>query len=247
MKIGVLGNTKLTLKGLTLLKSLGHQIQYVFGIPNEQLSSKVNSVSLDEFCNNSSIKLYKSSDWNDIIDIDVDMIISLGDSRYVPPMIVEKFTVIGNHGAVLPSIQGGASLVWGRMLDNGVWGVSIMELDKKIDNGTILKTRTFNYESNIDMNSFCDKCDDLTVVLLGEFLQSATDVISYKSSKIVIKVSKHIDSKVGVELLQFCLDNNLNVYMPPRTSEDGEVKEMWGDDFIERFKKGNNSPYPKYF
>lgn len=247
MKIGVLGNTKLTLKGLTLLKSLGHQIQYVFGIPNEQLSSKVNSVSLDEFCNNSSIKLYKSSDWNDIIDIDVDMIISLGDSRYVPPMIVEKFKVIGNHGAVLPSIQGGASLVWGRMLDNGVWGVSIMELDKKIDNGTILKTRTFNYESNIDMNSFCDKCDDLTVVLLGEFLQSATDVISYKSSKIDIKVSKHIDSKVGVELLQFCLDNNLNVYMPPRTSEDGEVKEMWGDDFIERFKKGNNSPYPKYF
>tara|TARA_B110000211_G_scaffold163203_1_gene184327 strand:+ start:1243 stop:1986 length:744 start_codon:yes stop_codon:yes gene_type:complete len=247
MKIGVLGNTKLTLKGLTLLKSLGHQIQYVFGIPNEQLSSKVNSVSLDEFCNNSSIKLYKSSDWNDIIDIDVDMIISLGDSRYVPPMIVEKFTVIGNHGAVLPSIQGGASLVWGRMLDNGVWGVSIMELDKKIDNGTILKTRTFNYESNIDMNSFCDKCDDLTVVLLGEFLQSATDVISYKSSKIDIKVSKHIDSKVGVELLQFCLDNNLNVYMPPRTSEDGEVKEAWGDDFIERFKKGNNSPYPKYF
>ena len=247
MKIGVLGNTKLTLKGLTLLKSLGHQIQYVFGIPNEQLSSKVNSVSLDEFCNNSSIKLYKSSDWNDIIDIDVDMIISLGDSRYVPPMIVEKFTVIGNHGAVLPSIQGGASLVWGRMLDNGVWGVSIMELDKKIDNGTILKTRTFNYESNIDMNSFCDKCDDLTVVLLGEFLQSATDVISYKSSKIDIKVSKHIDSKVGVELLQFCLDNNLNVYMPPRTSEDGEVKEMWGDDFIERFKKSNNSPYPKYF
>ena len=97
------------------------------------------------------------------------------------------------------------------------------------------------------MNSFCDKCDDLTVVLLGEFLQSATGVISYKSSKIDIKVSKHIDSKVGVELLQFCLDNNLNVYMPPRTSEDGEVKEMWGDDFIERFKKGNNSPYPKYF
>ncbi len=40
MKIGVLGNTKLTLKGLTLLKSLGHQIQYVFGIPNEQLSHK---------------------------------------------------------------------------------------------------------------------------------------------------------------------------------------------------------------
>lgn len=247
MRVGVLGNTKLTLKGLELLKSLGYQIQYAFGISDEQLSSKVNSVLLDDFCNNNSIKLFKSSDWNDIVDIDVDMIISLGDSRYVPPMIVEKFAVIGNHGAVLPSIQGGASLVWGRMLNNGVWGVSLMELDKKIDNGTILKTRTFEYESDIDMNSFCDSCDDLTIILLHEYLENGPDEISHKSSSIDVKVSKHIDTKIGVELLQFCLDNDLNVYMPPRTSEDGKVKEIWGDDFIERFKKANNSPYPKYF
>jgi hypothetical protein len=84
------------------------------------------------------------------------MVISLGDSRYVPPFIIEKFKVIGNHGAILPSVQGGASLVWGRMLNNGVWGVSLMELDKKIDNGTILKTSSFNYELDSDMNSFCD-------------------------------------------------------------------------------------------
>lgn len=247
MKVGVLGNTKLTLKGLGLLKSLDYDIQYVFGISDEQLPSKVNSVPLDDFCNKNSIKLYKSSDWNEIIDIDVDMIISLGDSRYVPPMIVEKFPVIGNHGAVLPSIQGGASLVWGRMLDNGVWGVSLMVLDKKIDNGTILKTRTFDYESDIDMNLFCDKCDDLTIVLLEEYLQNGPDELSHKSSAIDIKVNKHIDTKVGVELLQFCLDNNLNVYMPPRTSDDGRVKEEWGTDFIEKFKKANNLPYPKYF
>jgi hypothetical protein len=35
--------------------------------------------------------------------------------------------------------------------------------------------------------------------------------------------------------------------MPPRAKEHGEVKKEWGAEFIEKFKKANNSPYPKYF
>jgi methionyl-tRNA formyltransferase len=247
MKIGVSGNTKQTYKGLHLLVSLGYEISFIFGLPDEQLEGKVNSVNLTEFANQYNIPLYKSNNWEDVLDYEVDMVISLGDSRYVPPFIIEKFKVVGNHGAILPNVQGGASLVWGRMLNNGKWGVSLMELDKKIDNGTILKTATFNYDLDSDMNSFCDKCDDLTIELLKDLLENGPDTTEYKSSKIDIKVSKGIDTKVGVELLQFCLDNNLNVYMPPRAKEHGEVKNEWGVEFIERFKKANDLPYPKYF
>jgi methionyl-tRNA formyltransferase len=246
MKIGVSGNTKQTLKGLHLLISLGYEVVFIFGLPDEQLSGKVNSVDLTDFANEHNIHLIKTNNWEDALVYDVDKIISLGDSRYVPPFIIEKYKVIGNHGAILPNIQGGASLVWGRMLNNGVWGVSLMELDKKIDNGTILKTASFNYDVNCDMNTFCDKCDDLTIELLKDLLLNGPDSNEYKSSKIDVKVSKGIDTKVGVELLKFCMDNNLNVYMPPRTKEDGVIFEKWGSEFIENFKKANDNPYPKY-
>ena len=47
--------------------------------------------------------------------------------------IITTDTVIGNHGAVLPYVQGAASLVWGRMLNNGRWGVSLMELKEHLE------------------------------------------------------------------------------------------------------------------
>jgi methionyl-tRNA formyltransferase len=253
MRIGVIGNTKLTLKGIEMLISLGHEIIYVFGLPQENLKNKVNGVDLSNFCYSyfnyecqSSIKLYRSLDWDIIIDEEVDLIISLGDSRFVPEKIITKFKVIGNHGAILPSVQGGASLVWGRMLNNGEWGVSIMELDKKIDNGTILRTQSFTYDSHITMVDFTEKCDNITVEILKDFMTNMKEIKTYKSSNLNFRVTKHIDSKNGVKLLEFALQNDLNIYLPTRTPEDGKIKKEWGDKFINSFKKANNKPYPKY-
>lgn len=106
MKVGVSGNTKQTLKGLELLLSLGHEVVFIFGLPDEQLENKVNSVNLNEFAKSNNINLIKTNNWEDALQYDVEQIISLGDSRYVPPYIIEKFKVIGNHGAILPNVQG---------------------------------------------------------------------------------------------------------------------------------------------
>ena len=72
------------------------------------------------------------------------------------------------------------------------------------------------------------------------------DKKTYKSSSLDFRVHKHIDSEDGVKLLEFALLNNLNIYLPTRTPEDGEIKQSWGHNFINAFKKANNKPYPKY-
>jgi hypothetical protein len=51
MKVGVSGNTQQTYKGLQLLVSLGYDIVFIFGLSDEQLDGKVNSVNLTEFAN----------------------------------------------------------------------------------------------------------------------------------------------------------------------------------------------------
>ena len=42
------------------------------------------------------------------------------------------------------------------------------------------------------------------------------------------------------------LDNNLNIYMPPRTPDDSVIKSHWPKKFIDVFKIAQNKPYPKW-
>ena len=43
MRVGVIGNTVLTYKTIKLLMERGHDIQYVFGLPDAKLATKVNA------------------------------------------------------------------------------------------------------------------------------------------------------------------------------------------------------------
>jgi|TARA_Y100000310_G_scaffold127277_1_gene126373 methionyl-tRNA formyltransferase len=249
-KLAIVGATKLTLNGMqAILELQNYKILYVFGLKDENLAGKVNSVSLDEFCASNGIALNKSENWDDCYDFcqknDISMIVTLGDSRIVPKNIINSFEVIGNHGAILPYIQGGASLVWGRILNSGVWGVSMMQIGERIDGGDILKTETFIYDTHSTTEEeFTAKADNLTVELLIEVLNG--NYKARENTKWEVRISKHTDSYKTIELLSYCLANDICVYLPPRTIVDGIVKKEWPDEFTRAFKIANNKPYPKW-
>ena len=188
MKVAVIGNTKQTYNGLTRLIRENYNVVLVFGLPHEKAINKVNFYPLENFCLEHDIIYDNSGKWKSLIDLDVELIICLGDSRIVPVEVINRHKVIGNHGAILPYVQGGASLVWGRMLNTGVWGISIMELEKTVDSGKILSTRQFFYNRNCSMQAFVDKADDATIEALFEYLNGkATES---ENSKWCIKITK---------------------------------------------------------
>ncbi len=249
IKIALIGNTLLTFKGLKAIRKLSsHEISFVFGLSNEKRNNKVNSVDLKEYCISNKILFDDSERWENLYKFckkeGVDKIITLGDSRIVPQKIISSFYVIGNHGALLPQVKGGASLVWGRMLGSGEWGISIMEIEKEIDGGNILNLKKFQYSDSCTEKVFVEKADDLTVSALIE-------VLTLSIPKIVntpwdIKLSKNIDSFKAVEILEYAIKNNLSIYMPTRTPLDSLVKKEWSHNFKEVFKLANNTPYPKW-
>ena len=243
INVGITGNTRLTLKCMEAIKGLVN-IRYVHGLPDHKLIDKANSVILDSFCAENNIILYKSDDWSSRLSQDLDLVISLGDSRIVPPRVLTKYRVIGNHGALLPSVQGGASLVWGRLLNSGEWGVTIFELEERVDAGDILVLKPFEYDPEGTMEEFVDLAADKTVEARLDFL--AGDYRRTPNSKWDVRAAKHIDSTLGVRILSQAIENGANIYMPPRTPADGIVKGSWSDAFIERFKVANSSPYPKW-
>tara|TARA_Y100001973_G_C5171952_1_gene319642 strand:- start:540 stop:1334 length:795 start_codon:yes stop_codon:yes gene_type:complete len=246
-RVAFTGNTRLTFECIKATLN-DCEVVAVFGLSETEQLNKTNSVSLDNFCDEHNIKLFKCGDWNAFKEYcktnDVDSVITIGDSRIVPKTIIDEFFVIGNHGALLPYVHGGASLVWGRMVDTGQWGISIMQLDEKVDAGNILKTKPFSYDNDMSEQEFVDTCDELTVKALTEVLRG--DYILRPNRKCDVKVSKHTDSKHAVEILRYCIDNDLCVYMPPRTPDDSVVKEEWCQDFKRVFKIAQNKPYPKY-
>lgn len=248
-KVAITGSTLLTLNSMReIIKLKKYKIIYVFGISDENKLKKTNSVDLKLFCKQNNILLDESEDWKSChtfcTDKDIDLIISLGDSRIVPNNIVNNFEVLGNHGARLPSVQGGASLVWGRLLNYYYWDVSIMKLRERVDSGEILKSRQFHYHENTTEREFTTRADSETVEILIEVLKGNFKPIENK--KWQVRIAKHTDSYLAVEILKFCLDNQIPIYLPPRTPKDGIIKKHWPKDFIDVFKKANNCPYPKW-
>lgn len=248
-KVAFTGNTKLTFEGIRAINTLDNfDIKAVFGIKDSDSHKKVNYLSLDKFCLDEDIKLFKNNDWSDFHNFcekqEVDLIITLGDSRIIPEIIINSFKVIGNHGAVLPDIQGGASLVWGRLLNTKEWGISIMRIDRKVDSGDILKIKKIKYDEDCSELEFTKRCDDTTIKALLEVINNDYKVI--KNKKWDVRIAKHTDSLKTIEILKYCLENNLNVYLPPRTENDGVINKSWNLNFKNIFKIANNYPYPKW-
>jgi methionyl-tRNA formyltransferase len=246
MRVGVIGNTVLTYKTIKLLMERGHDIQYVFGLPDAKLATKVNAYNLKDFCLKQNIPFYGSDNWGIIAGENTDLVCEMGDSRIIPAAFLQKNHVIGNHGAILPSVQGAASLVWGKMLNNGEWGVSLMQLSAIIDGGPIIKTRKVTYDTEkTTMSEFVELCDDATIECLKDFLDGNYNKTSNK--KWQLKIAKKSDSKSVTEVLDFCLKSKTNVYLPPRTPNDSKVNTKWGEKFVDNFKKANDAPYPKHY
>ena len=246
-RVAFTGNTKLTFKCMKAISEYA-TIVSVFGLSDENLKGKTNHVHLDDYCSANNIQLFKSENWNQFSNhcnaSGVDAIITMGDSRIIPRHVIDCNYVIGNHGAILPSVQGGASLVWGRLLDTGTWGISIMEIEEQVDSGDILITKQFSYDETCTEEQFVETCDDLTVEALIDVVKG--NYTKTKNKKYDVRISKHTDSEIAVKIMRTCLENGLCVYMPPRTPDDGELKNKWSEDFKSVFKIAQNHPYPIY-
>jgi len=245
MKVGLIGNTKVTKSGLERLLNEGYDVTYVFGLPEKKAKNKVNYVPLEDFCYRNGVIFDNSNEWANLVKTKLDLVICLGDSRIVPEDVLSAHKVIGNHGAILPYVQGGASYVWGRMLNTGKWGISIMELDKVVDSGRILVTKEFSYSPDCTMEMFCDIADSLTVEALFDYLNGS--YTAKENAKWDVKVARHTDSEFVIDILKSTLNNNLNIYLPPRRPKDSRLKEQWKQNFMQSFKKANNGPYPRWF
>ena len=252
-KVAVVGNTKLTELALRECLIPHMEVVALFSLNKDDTKNKTNGVDLSSFCDKHDIFHLDNGDWDNFNSLcirgGVRTIFVLGDSRIIPKRVINNFPlIIGNHGAILPDVKGGASLVWGRMINNGQWGVSLFKIQEGVDTGPIFSRKSFEY-NDISMDEFVTLADKITVDLLKEICHKLINNIPLKkieNQPWSIKIAKHTDSQQVCKIADHCLNNEISVYLPPRNLLDSYLREEWGSTFKENFKAANNIPYPKW-
>ena len=243
----VFGSTLLTRMLLEYLDDVAPP-QFVLGLSPEALTTKANGVDLRGFCHERRIPHQDEADWPHVAarlrELEVNTVLVFGDSRIVPEEITSGFAVVGNHGALLPDVRGGASLVWGRMADLGYWGVSVFRLTAELDGGEILGTRRFDYDSERPMREFVELADRATIEVFRLILEGEAAPAANLSC--VTRIQKGVDSHEGVVRMRAAMANGEPVYMPIRTPADAFVNPEWPPEFRRAFMIANDSPYPRW-
>lgn len=253
LNICIIGSSKLTEEIINFLTKKNNKPKIIFGLKKNNLSKKSYSYNQDFIAKNLNIKLIKNESWitlnKYLKKFNIDLILSFGNSKIIPRQILKNYKIIGNHGAELPYIKGGASLSWGRMMNLGFWYTSIFELNDKIDNGKILTKKKFTYKKNISMKEFYNLSIFNTVLQFHKlYFNNFKNLTNVRNSNQAINITNIYSDTYEIILnAKKLYRQKKSIYLGSRTPKDSYIFKKWPKKFKTIFKIANNDPFPKYF
>lgn len=169
--------------------------------------------------------LSSEADKNRVLAMDIDLLIVAGWQRLIPRWLIDKCTIgaIGFHGSSegIEKGRGRSPQNWAIMTGQKKFILSAFWIEAEADNGAILDTCEFSYDS------------------LDTILSSYVKTSLYEADMILKNISNgRIMRKEGMP------QSNEAFYLPQRTAEDGMID--WNRDArdIDNMVKALTKPYP---
>jgi methionyl-tRNA formyltransferase len=168
------------------------------------------------------------SDQDKLLKLDIDVLIVAGWQRLIPPWLISHCNscVIGSHGSVsgITGGRGRSPQNWALLLGKNKFDISIFKIDKGIDSGPVLDTRTFAISDFDDIRTTYYK-------------------VSWLTSRMIIDTIK--DNKLspasGIE------QEGDARYLPQRLPEDGQIDWSRSSKQIYDLIRALTRPYPGAF
>jgi methionyl-tRNA formyltransferase len=113
-------------------------------------------------------------DYKTILDVDADIIITCAYGQIIPEVILNypKYGCINVHASLLPKYRGGAPIHWALINGEEKTGVTIMYMDKLMDNGDIISSAEYQIDANDNVSTLHDKLSILGANILIDTLPS---------------------------------------------------------------------------
>ncbi len=116
-------------------------------------------------------------EYQEIIDLKPDIIITCAYGQIIPNELLEypKYGCINVHASLLPKLRGGAPIHHAIIDGYEETGITIMEMDDKMDHGAIITRESIVIEDSDTVGSLHDKLSALGADLLIKTLPSIFD------------------------------------------------------------------------
>ena len=169
MKIAFMGNPAFALPPLEEISNSRHEIKAVISNPPKPMGRKriLKHTAVGSFALQNKIDLIELDSFNDevykkLISIDVDIFVVVA-FRILPEKFISipKFGSINLHASILPKYRGAAPIQWALMNGDNTTGVSVFQIEKKVDTGKIIIQSKLEIEKNDNFEIISDKLSNI--------------------------------------------------------------------------------------
>jgi len=141
--------------------------------------------------------------YKEIKELNPDIIITAAYGQIIPKNILDipKFGCINIHGSLLPKYRGASPIQYAILKGDKETGITVMEMDEKMDEGDIISQKSIEIENSDTASSLHDKLSILGANLLLETLpkildQKAKYIPQDKNKATYTKILKKEDGKI---------------------------------------------------
>ena len=225
-----MGNPKFAINPLKSLLASNHDIVAVISNPPKLMGRKkiLQHTDVGKFALDNNLNLIELDDFDNLdifqkissLEVDIFVVVAF---RILPKKYIElpKFGSINIHASLLPKYRGAAPIQWALMNGDNVTGVSIFQIEKKVDTGGIINVEKIKIQNKDNFETLSDKLSKL-------------------GSKALLKSLRLIENDDFKILVQ---DNKKSTRAPKIKKEMLRINWSWEAEKINNWIRGL-SPFP---
>jgi len=177
-----MGNPSFALPALEKLYHSSYEIRAVISNPPKPMGRKrvLNHTDVGRFALQNNIELIELDSFDNIeiykklVSLKVDIFVVVG-FRILPEKFISipKLGSINLHASLLPKYRGAAPIQWALMNGDKTTGVSVFQIEKKVDTGKIITQMKIDIDKNDNYEMMSNKLS----IIGAEALISAIDIL----------------------------------------------------------------------
>tara|TARA_X000000950_G_scaffold160823_1_gene196777 strand:- start:7563 stop:8474 length:912 start_codon:yes stop_codon:yes gene_type:complete len=165
-----MGNPKFAINPLKSLLASNHDIVAVISNPAKPMGRKkiLQHTDVGKYALDNNLNLIELDDFDNrdifqkisYLKVDIFVVVAF---RILPKKYIElpKFGSINIHASLLPKYRGAAPIQWALMNGDNVTGVSIFQIEKKVDTGGIIHLEKIKIQNKDNFETLSDKLSEL--------------------------------------------------------------------------------------
>jgi methionyl-tRNA formyltransferase len=228
-----MGNPKFAINPLKRLLASNHDIVAVISNPPKPMGRKkiLQHTDVGKYALDNNLNLIELDDFDNLdifqkissLKVDIFVVVAF---RILPKKYIElpKFGSINIHASLLPKYRGAAPIQWALMNGDNVTGVSIFQIEKKVDTGGIIHLEKIKIQNQDNFETLSVKLSEL-------------------GSKALLKSLRLIENDDFKLLIQ---DNKKSTRAPKIKKEMLRINWSWNAEKIKNWVRGL-SPFPSMY